>query len=295
MATLRKAVGRLPKIVSDPARQVHRYLKIASSRRRDLPGVLLIGAEKAGSTSLYRWLISHPWIARPERKEIRYLTGPENDLGLLWYKSHFPIRRFVRGANGERRASITLDATPSYLFDPWSPARAQSVLPEAKIIVLLRNPIHRAWSHYLHWLRMGWESEPFEEAIYRPEELIDALRLCLSLRNENPRAVTEAFGRPCYLARSIYADQLARWFESFDRNRVLVVKSEEFFSEPEVAYKRITNFLELPAFRPTGVSAMNRRPDRSVLNESLIPQLAEYFAPHNLRLSDLLGTLWTWN
>ena len=276
------------------ARSLHRGLKLVSTPLRDLPGVLIIGAEKSGTTSLYRYLISHPLVATPEKKEIRYLLGPNDLLGRLWYKSHFPLRTL--GDAPSRRRTITLDATPSYLFDPWSPRRAHEIVPNARILVLLRHPVHRAVSHYRHWFRMGWEHQSFESAINRPGEQIDHLRSLLKAEPEDLAASIAAFRKPCYLARGIYSDQLERWLNWFRRDQILAIKSEDFFAEPGSSFDRILRFLELPQWSPSQFNPENEaRGFPPALPSGLFSELVSFFEVQNARLSALIPGIWSWN
>ena len=118
----------------------------------------------------------------------------------------------------------------------------KACLPRTKLIVLLREPVARAWSHYNHSFRKGDETLAFEEALAREPE---------RLRGEEERLVRDDayFSKPhrhlSYLARGIYAVQLERWFQSFERDRFLVLKSEDFFARPRDAVLRATGFLGL--------------------------------------------------
>ncbi len=114
------------------------YRRLTSGSRR-LPDFIILGAQRAGTSSLYYYLSQHPQILPAVRKELHFFDDHYRR-GLGWYRSQFP----TRGARG----TITGEATPYYLSHPHAPARIQRLLPQARLIVLLRNPVERAISHY---------------------------------------------------------------------------------------------------------------------------------------------------
>src|SRR5947209_1159841 len=138
---------------------------LRSADRRALPDFLIIGAQKAGTTSLYRYLAAHPDIVASTRKEVHFF-----DInfwrGEWWYRSLFPLRRRLQRRPPLRnRPAITGEASPYYLFHPFAPERAAQLLPDAKLIVLLRDPVERAWSHYRHEVANGRETMTFPDAL----------------------------------------------------------------------------------------------------------------------------------
>ena len=117
-----------------------------------LPNFLIIGAQRCGTTTLYNQLVSHPDISPATTKELHYFDINFSK-GIQWYKEQF---------NDER---IIGEASPYYIFHPLCPKRIFDIIPEVKIIVLLRNPVERAYSHYWHEIRLGKENLSFEDAI----------------------------------------------------------------------------------------------------------------------------------
>ena len=162
---------------------------------RALPGLLVLGTQRGGTTSLYRWLAGHPQVQPPLDKEIQFFSV-EWSRGIDWYRCHF-------GPTGDGR--LNFEASPYYLYHPCAPVRAASVLPKAKLIALLRDPVSRAWSHYHHNLRLGLEPLSFADAIAaEPERLAgEAERL-----QADPTAVSFAHRHHSYLDRSRYGP---RW------------------------------------------------------------------------------------
>ena len=122
---------------------------------RTLPDFLVIGGMRCGSSSLHTWLGGHPALELPDRKEIHYFDF-RYDRGLGWYRSHFPMAS---------RGVTTFETTPSYMVHPLAAERAVSLLPDVRLIALLREPTRRAWSHYRHRRSEGYEDRSFEEAV----------------------------------------------------------------------------------------------------------------------------------
>jgi hypothetical protein len=224
----------------EAAGQRWRAARLAARRRhapeRALPGMLVLGAQRGGTTSLYRHLANHPQVHRPLDKEIQFFSVAWGQ-GIDWYRCHF-------GPAGDGR--LNFEASPYYLYHPCAPVRVASVVPKAKLIALLRDPASRAWSHYHHNLRLGLESLSFADAIAaEPERLAgEAERL-----RADPTAVSFAHRHHSYLDRSRYGPQVARWREVAG-DRLLVLRSEQLFDEPHRTFQRLLEFLELDPWRP---------------------------------------------
>src|SRR5690348_836405 len=140
---------------------------------RLLPDFLVIGAQRGGTTSLYQYLQVHPFIEPATTKEVHFFDRRFHK-GLAWYRGHFPTALEKYRAEHLRGGMfLTGEATPSYLFLPYIPKRVVRVLPHARFIVLLRNPVERAYSHYRHAVELGHEHLAFEEAIKNQAARID--------------------------------------------------------------------------------------------------------------------------
>jgi hypothetical protein len=143
---------------------------------------------------------------------------------------------------------------------------------------------------------MGWEEDTFNDAIHRPFEQIEHLRMILDHPIGDLAAAAEAFRRPCYLARGVYADQLERWFHWFPPERVLIIKSEAFFKEPSAWLERVLKFLELPAWKPSRLMPENQGRGRPpAISDSYYADLVAYFEPYNKRLKRLISPDWNWS
>jgi Sulfotransferase domain len=257
-------------------------LRRVNASRRPLPGFLILGAQKAGTTSLHEYLCEHPLVSSSTVKEVHYFDlayarGPG------WYRAHFHVPRQVDEIAGE--------ASPYYLFHPLVAERVARDLPAAKLIVLLRNPIERAYSHHNHERALGFETLGFEQAIAREPE---------RLRGEEERILSEpgyssfAHQHHSYIARGRYAEQLERWFARIGRERILVLAAEELFERPAEAVLTAQRFLGLEPLPPSDLTARNAR-SYAPLDDDARQRLREAFKPHNERLYGLLGRDLEWD
>ena len=252
---------------------------------RPLPDFLIIGGQRCGTTSLWRWLGAHPDVVPGLAKEVQFFSS-HWQRGEGWYRSHFPIRA-TRGRRAGRRAPLTFEATPYYLFHPQAAERAAGLVGSAKLLVLLRDPVARAWSHYRHVVRLGLEPLPFEEAIERELERLDGE---IGRMQSDPGYQSHSHKVFSYLSRGVYADQLERWLRCFLREQLLVLGSEDLFATPARCFQQVLEFLELPNWTPDTFTAHTRSPKGGPsMPDATRRRLAAYFAPHNHRLEVLLG------
>lgn len=257
----------------------------ATSGWRLMPSFLIIGAQKAGTSSLHAQLVRHPQVLPSLIKEVHYFDLHYR-LGPDWYRAFFPARwRALPAALRAGRPVITGESSPYYLFHPHAPRRVNRDFPELPLIVLLRDPVERAYSHYQHAFRHGLETLSFADALAREEERIGPDREKLERDEYWP---AESFRNFSYRARGIYIDQLLRWMPVYDPRRLLVLRSEDYFSDPGAVLARTLEFLKLKAWRPGRFAVRNQ----GGYARAATPQHAElkaFYAPHNRRLADWLG------
>ena len=137
--------------------------------------MILLGAQRAGTTSIHSHLGKHPGVYLSKTKEIHYFDNYQEQ-GLGWYRSHFPTRGWVEGRSRELGYEKVIgEGTPYYLFHPEVPSRIHEAIPSARLVVLLRNPVDRALSHFRHERRNGSENlmlvsapRSFNEGHYSP-------------------------------------------------------------------------------------------------------------------------------
>src|SRR5919201_6138602 len=161
----------IPTSARTVAKRALRGFAVATSPLRRLPGFLILGTRRGGTTSLFNYLLEHPSVAPlfPSAQNIKgvHYFDKQHAKGRAWYRSHFPTVIFSAFWRVRGYRMIAGEASPYYLFHPWAPQRAHELVPHAKLIVLLRNPVDRAYSHYRERVRNGVEDLTFEEAIER--------------------------------------------------------------------------------------------------------------------------------
>jgi hypothetical protein len=270
-------------------RQLLRFQSRLRAHASCFPDFIVLGTQKGGTTSLYRYLTQHPDIYAATRKEIGYFNN-RDEHDLAWYRTHFPtqfFRAYVRHL--ERRPFQTGEADPAYILDPHALGEIRRLTPAVKLILLLRDPVQRAWSHYRHSLRLGVEPLDFAAALEAEEERIDEQwsRMMQGQAYYGLQIYHYAYKRTGH-----YAEQLDALFKLFDRRQVLIMKSEDLFADPRSAVIRVVRFLDLPPFTLNHVKAYNKGKHHP-LNPDLQHRLTTYFRPHNRRLA-ALGTDLTW-
>jgi hypothetical protein len=263
-----------PPKVKDVARLPVQTWREMTAERRAMPSFIILGAQRSGTTSLYRWLCAHPGVMPASRKEIHYFDV-EYRRGMRWYRSHFPF---------PRHGKITGEASPYMLAHSPSPERVKRDLPEStRFIVQLREPVERAISHYFLQRRIGAEPETFERAI-----LLESERL----KGSNERVAQGLFDYDhkhfSYVGRGEYAPQLRRWFDVVGRDRILVLESERVFSDPAVRAS-VLEWLDL-APNPVPLPSLNAARRMDAPDQVVLDRLAEHFEPFNEELFELLGT-----
>ncbi len=258
---------------------------------RMLPGFLIVGAQRCGTTSMYRTLSQHPAILKAVlHKGVHYFdTG--YDHGLAWYQGHFPLRAraaAVRRATGE--TPLAFESSPYYLFHPLAAARIHRDLPGVKLLILVRDPIERAYSAHAHELARGYETEPFERALdLEDHRLAGQAEKIIS----DPGYHSHSHQHHAYRARGRYAEQLERLEGLFGRDRMHVVDSGLFFDDPEWVYDHVLTFLGLHGHGYPVFERHNARP-RSPMPEALRASLADYFAAWDEKLTGWLGHPPSW-
>ena len=195
-----------------------------------LPNFLVIGAQRAGTTTIWHALDRHPDIFMSPTRETAFFSNDHNfNRGPAFYET-----TFFHEWNGEAACG---EKTPEYLLMPYAAARIRDVLGETvKLIALVRNPAERAHSGYRHSLMLGCEHLSFREALDAEPERIA----------RNPAAL----GRFGYQARSRYAPQLARYYDLFPRENILVIFFDDLIANQNAVFDRVYQFLGVAPVPP---------------------------------------------
>ena len=257
-------------------------------RRGALPDFLIIGGQKCGTSSLFRYLGLSPDVVLPDVKEVHYFDL-HHDRGIDWYRAQLPSASGTGRANPQRK--ITGEASPYYMFHPLVPRRIKDALPDVRLIALLRDPRRRAVSHYYHELGNGHETLPLLAALEQEDE---------RLAGESERLVAEpgyvSFNHRhfSYQARGVYVDLLSAWRELFPAEQLLIINSDKLARDPRREMWRVYRFLDLPGDPPSHYSNYNVREYPSVPGE-VEAWLRERFAEPNARLYEWLGEDLGWD
>lgn len=256
--------------------------------RRALPSFITIGTQKGGTTSLHDYLCHHPQLHASSAKEVHFFDSgldPAVDTfaaGELWYRSHFPLTAQMQP--GQQ----AYETSPLYLFNPEVPARIAALLPDVKLIALLRDPVERAISQYFHEKRHGFESLPICDAFDAEDT-----RVAPALANRDYKDLH--FIHSSYKHRGHYREQLERFFACFAREQLLVLDSAVLFSDPNGTLQRVCEFVGVDAtFTLDNVAPSNVGNDKKDIDPALYASLRDYFQPHNEALYELLGEDFGW-
>lgn len=275
-------------------------------RAKILPAFLVIGAQRAGTTTLFDQLLQHPDIQGPvksrgeltwARKEIHFFDE-RFLLGANWYRSFFPLavsRRWARARGGDIVAG---EATPYYIFHPLVPERVAATIPDVRLIAILRDPVERAYSHYQMMWRSKREELSFEEALEA-----EAGRLASEAELEagttrfrigtGERRKHYHHRHHAYFARGLYADQLERWYAHFPREQLLVLTMEDLSSRHAETIGHALDFLDVRPLDLGSPPQANRAAYEPMRRETRA-ELERRYAEPNARLAELLGRDFDW-
>lgn len=264
-----------------------------------LPNFIICGTQKGGTTALYAYLREHPEIFFALKKEVHYFDLNYHQ-GIKWYEKHF------RGVTSNHKAIG--EASPFYMYLEEVPERIHETLPDVKLIFILRNPVDRAYSHYWHEVKLGYEWLSFEEAIKKEKDRLAEG----TIYNKQHYS---------YLDRGKYVKQLKRYRKYFSKDQMLILMNDELKEEPEKVMKEIFEFLDvdsnfispnwhvrvysgkspkiwtfqrLKRYIPLKavhaiIDAINLRSGYPPMNPKTREKLIKYFKPINKELEKFLG------
>lgn len=258
---------------------IFRYRKLTAPFRK-MPDFVIIGTQKGGTSSLFYYLNQHPSVKMSTPKEVHYYDINYKK-GIAWYKAHFPFKWDKR---------LTGEASPYYIFHPHAPKRLKKDNPEAKIIMLLRDPVERAFSHYKMNKKNGTETLSFSEAV---EKENDRLKEDLKTLEVNEFYIAQNHRLFSYTTRGLYDKQLNNWLQFFPLEQMMVIRSEDFFSNTEKVVGDVLHFLGLKEV--TGINYINKNKGApGDFDEVIRKQLKAFYEPHTTKLSELTGKKISW-
>ena len=268
------------------------------------PSFLILGAQKAGTSALHSYLSAHPQIVPAREKEVCYFDQDcLYELGTEWYLRHFPLLADL-GTN-----KVTFESTPEYICSSKAPARIFAFDRHMKLIVLLRNPVARAYSAW-NMFRTLIESQPEYLRSLLPtcdpplQEWFDAI-LSSDLFPDFAKAVAEEIERiasgsttvyPDFVRRGFYYDQLLRYFDYFDRSQFAIIHSEDLRAHTNEVLSTLSSFLGLPlhAWDRTEPLLIHVGQYQDQLTSDTRALLRDFYGPHNERLYSMLGRDLAW-
>jgi hypothetical protein len=305
---MRQRLAALDRLKGRARRKIKTLLIRAGYHSR--PTFLIIGAQKAGTTALYYYLAGHPHIVPPREKEIGFFVPelfadwPEHPSQRIlctrggtafddrrsyrraaaWYHSYFPLPHQLG------RERLTFEATPEYLYYPGVAKRIFEYDPNMKLIVLLRNPVERAFSAWNMYRSFG-DYRPF---IYAPKKETRDFGVAI-------RAEIDAIGAnkstrgPGYVRRGLYHEQLMHYFEWFDSGQILILHSVDLERQTSTAVDQVVSFLGLPVHRHGGEwdRVLVGKYDPEIPDSSL-RLLRDFYKPYNEMLYQLLDRDFGW-
>lgn len=274
-------------------RRAVRGLAVASARAssplRMSPDFLIVGAQRCGTTSLFKTLMQHPLVARPFLRKGVHFFDTNYGNGYAWYRGNFPIAASSLARRIGRGRPRTGESSPYYMFHPLAAERIAAHLPGVRLIALLRDPVERAYSAHSHELARGFETESFEVAL----ELEDARLSGESERmRSEPGYQSHSWQHHAYVLRGQYIDQLTALEPVVDSDRLLVVDSHDFFTAPDTVVPQVLAFLGLPD-APVNFARHNAR-KRAPMPDSLRRRLTDHFAPYDEKLTAWWGRTPSW-
>jgi len=262
-------------------------------REHVLPNFLIIGAMKSGTTSLFHYLSQHPGFMAPSVKEIHYFDSRlRHSFGENWYRTHFPHKDELK-ARAEKIGypALTAEATPA-MISRFYALNAAHTLPNAKIIILLRNPVDRAYSHY-HHQRRSLRGEPlsFWDALQSERSRTEH---DMTLNREDPKRAGGAMKCYTYLQRGHYIDQIEDWMQFYPREQIGIFSYDALTQSPNRVCNDVCAFVGLPQHSFETSQKLNTGQYGEPMEDRCREYLTQEFRPYNRRLFEFLGEDWGW-
>lgn len=246
------------------------------AERRALPHFIVIGAQKSGSTTLFNYIAVHPQVLPSIQKEI-FFFNRNFTKGVLWYRRYFPFDSVLAS-----KGMITGEASTTYLSSKQAPERAKTLLPNSKIIAVLRDPVERAISQYHHSFRTGREIREIENVF--TEDLFTKWE-------EGEELPSLDYS---YLDNGYYAPQILRWLRHYPEKQLMVIQADMLFSEAVDITSRVYEFLELKEYWLDKPSVFNKGTYNTNKHGEIIIRLKNFYNEKNTELLNIPSVGFTW-
>lgn len=286
-----------PRWVKNVANFSTRSLALLTAGDRPLPDYLIIGCKRGGTTSLFNYLVDHPGVLRmyPAARQVKSTDFffKRDGHTVRWYRSHFPTERYRRKLErtlGYR--AVSGEASPYYVWDPRIAAKVREVAPDVKCILLLRDPVKRAWSHYQERRENNTEPLTFAEAIAAEDARTDGE---LEKMLADSEYYSEAHDFYSYRQRGVYAPQIRNWLEHFPREQVLIVYAEDLYRDTTETFGQVCDFLGIPRMEMPTTAPYNSMPgSKDKPPADVVAELREFYRPLQNDLEELVGRPAPW-
>jgi hypothetical protein len=281
---------RLPEPLRRAKAQLRPRYRLLTAGARALPDFIIIGTQKAATTSLMRYLREHPDVVVERGVGEVHFFDNHWDRGERYYRSFFPrTSRMERRRARTQRTTLTGEKTPYYLMHPLVPQRAATIVPDVKLLAILRDPVDRAAAQHRMNVDLGVETLDLLDAVNAEPERIDAAFARIAA-GEDP-GVGGPLQSYSYVARGRYAEQLDRWLQHFAREQLLVIRSEDLGTDPESTYAAVLQHLGLAPHQPAFVRHNVARRSYSIPPEAR-ERLVELLREPNRVLAERYGVSW---
>ena len=246
------------------------------------PSFIIIGPMKTATSALYEYINKHPQVLPCIEKEVHFFSNNNKyPHGKDWYIAHFPLI-----PEGEQ--FITGEASPGYIVNNVQ-QRVFEMFPQIKPIALIRDPVDRAFSHYQHNVKHGFERRSFEDAISSELEVLKSV--------ENPAEAAKKWKwgvHPGYLLIGFYYYFLKQWLDIFPREQFLIINNQDLLVDPSATMKQVFKFLGLPEHLEANYPKYYAG-SYAPIEEEMRQTLSNVFRPHNLKLEEYLNLDLKWN
>ena len=259
-----------------------RKLSGINAKNHALPNFIIIGAMKSGTTSLYNYICDHPSVISAEYDEIGYFDTNYH-LGLNWYRSLFPTKKQLESLEQKEGQGITGEDTPFYFWNEEAANRIKDVLPNVKLIIILRNPISRAYSEYHDKIQSGRVTKSFEN--YIQGELED-------LKNSSP-LLSKCNDNDSILLRGIYSKQFEIWNKLFSKKQIIILESEQLLEKPQKVLNEVYHFLGLSEYTIKHKFSQKKKKYEE-MNIKTRKVLSDFYNPFNEELFQMIEKRYNW-